>query len=129
MIEEYARRTVHLRHDHALGTIDDEGAVVRHERHVAHVDILLLDIEHRPGFGIGIDFKDDQAERHAHRRGIGHAALAAFVGIVFRLFKFVMHEIKLGGAGEIADREDRAQRLFKAGDITDRRVGAQEMLI
>ena len=44
MIEEHAGRTVHLRNDHALGTVDDERAVLRHERHVAHVDVLLLDV-------------------------------------------------------------------------------------
>ena len=40
-----------------------------------------------------------------------------------------MHEVQLGGAGEIADRENAAQRLFKAGDIAHRRVGPQELLI
>ena len=129
MIEEDARRTVHLRNDHALGAVDDEGAVAGHERHVAHVDILLLDIEHGAGFGIGIHFEHDQPQRDAHRRRIGHAALAALVRVVLRLFQLVMHEIQLGSAGEIADREDAAQRLFKAGDIAHRRVGPQELFI
>src|SRR3546814_8521794 len=40
-----------------------------------------------------------------------------------------MDEIKLGGAGEIADREHAAQRLFEARDIAGCRVGAQELLI
>src|SRR3546814_6207132 len=62
MIKEHARRTMHLRHDHALGAVDDERAVLRHQRHVAHVDVLLLDIEHRTGFGIGIDLEYDQAQ-------------------------------------------------------------------
>ena len=44
VVEEHARAAVHLRDDDALGAVDDEGAVVRHERHVAHVDILLLDV-------------------------------------------------------------------------------------
>ena len=44
VIKEHARRTVQLRHDDALGTVDDEGAVVRRERQFAHVDFLLLDV-------------------------------------------------------------------------------------
>jgi hypothetical protein len=42
MIEQHARRTVHLADDDALGAVDDEGAVLRHERHVAHVTSCSL---------------------------------------------------------------------------------------
>ncbi len=114
MVEQDARAAMHLRDDDALGPVDDEGAVVRHQRHVAHIDVLLLDIEHRPGFGLCVDFENDQAQRNAHRRGIGNPALAAFLGIELGIFELVMDEIHLGGAGEIADRENAAQRLFQA---------------
>ena len=57
MVEQHARRTVHLADDDALGAVDDEGAVLRHERHVAHVDVLLLDIDDRLGLGVGIDLE------------------------------------------------------------------------
>ncbi len=129
MVEQHARRTVHLADDHALGAVDDERAVLRHQRHVAHVNVLLLDIEHGARFGIGIDLEHDQAQRHAHRRGIGDAALAAFVGVVFRRFQLVMDEVQLGGAGKVADREHAAQRLFQPRHIAGRRIGAQELLI
>ena len=129
MIEQHARRTVHLADDHALGAVDDERAVRRHQRHVAHIDVLLLDIEHRAGFRVRIHFEHDQAQRHAHRRRIGDAALAALVGVELRLFQLVIHEIQLGGAGEIADREHAAQRLFQAGDIAVLGARAQEMLV
>src|SRR3546814_12676700 len=86
----------------------------------------LLDIEHRTGFRIGIDLEHDQPQRDAHRRGIGDAALAAFVGVELGRLKLVMHEIKLGGAGEIADREDAAQRLFEARHLADRRVADRQ---
>jgi hypothetical protein len=43
VLEEHARRTVQLGHDDPLGTVDDEGAVVGHERNLAHVHFLLLD--------------------------------------------------------------------------------------
>ena len=44
VIEEHARRAMHLRDDDALGAVDDERAVHRHQRHVAHIDVLLLDV-------------------------------------------------------------------------------------
>ena len=33
VVEEHARRTMQLRDDDALGAVDDEGAVLGHERH------------------------------------------------------------------------------------------------
>ena len=95
VIEEHAGAAVHLGDDHALGAVDDEGAVRRHERHVAHIDVLLLDVLHRPGLGFRIDIEHDQAQRHFQRRGIGHAALAAFVDIILRRLIFVFDELEL----------------------------------
>ena len=37
-------RAVHLGDDDPLGAVDDEGALLGHERDVAHVDVLLLDV-------------------------------------------------------------------------------------
>ncbi len=129
MIEKHARRPVHLADDHALGAVDNKGTIAGHQRHVTHVHVLLLDIEHGAGFAVLVHFKHDQAQRDAHRRCIGHAALAALVDVVFWLFQFIMHEIKLGSAGEIADRKHRTQRLFEARNITGGRIGAQKLLI
>ena len=129
VVEQHARRAVHLADDDALGAVDDEGAVHRHERHVAHVDVLLLDIDDRLGLGVGIDLEGGQAQRHAHRRGIGQPALAALVGVVLGRLELVAIEVEVRGAGEILDREHRAQGLLETGDIADRRVGAQELLI
>ena len=36
-----------------------------HQGHVAHVDVLLLDIDDRLGFGVGIDLERGQAQRDA----------------------------------------------------------------
>ena len=84
VIEEHAGRAVHLRDDDALGAVDDERAVVGHERDVAHVDILLLDVLDGLGAGFLVDIEHDEAQRHLERRRIGHAALAALVDVVFR---------------------------------------------
>ena len=94
VIEEHAGRAMHLRDDDALGAVDDEGAVVGHERNVAHVDILLLDVLDRLGAGLFVDIEHDQPQRHLERRGIGHAALAALVDVVFRRLEFVFDEFQ-----------------------------------
>ena len=127
VVEEHARRTVHLGDDDALGAVDDERAVLGHERHVAHVHVLLLDIEHGTGAGVLIHFENDQTQGHAHRRGIGHATLTALVNVVLRVFKLVANEIQLGGTGKVADRENRPQRLFQTGHVVGHR--AQELLV
>src|SRR5690606_16073221 len=129
VIEQHTRRTVHLADDYAFGAVDDEGAVLGHERHVAHVDVLLLDIEHGAGLGLGVDLEHDQAQRDLHRRRVGDAALAAFGRVVLRILELVVDEVELGGAGEVADREHRAKRLLEARDIAGRLVGAQELLV
>ena len=107
VIEEHAGRAVHLRDDDALGAVDDERAVRRHEGHVAHVDVLLLDVLDRPRLGVGIDIEHDEAQRHLERRSVGHAALAAFVDVVFRLFEFEFHEFEQSGIGEVRNRKNR----------------------
>ena len=94
VVEEHARRAVHLRDDDALGAVDDEGAVVRHERHVAHVDVLLLDILDGLRAGFLVDIEHDEAQRHLQRRGIGHVALPALLDVVFRRIELVAHEFE-----------------------------------
>jgi len=60
VVEQHARRAVHLADDDALGPVDDEGAVVGHERDIAHVDVLLLDIDEALGLGLAVDLEGRQ---------------------------------------------------------------------
>ena len=113
VIEEHAGRAVHLGDDHALGAVDDEGAVVGHERDVAHVDVLLLDVLDGARAGLLVDIEHDEPQRHLERRRIGHAALAALVDVVFRGLEFVMDEFELGGVGEVGDREHRLEHRLQ----------------
>ena len=69
VVEEHARAAVHLRDDHALGAVDDEGAVLGHERDVAHIDVLFLDVLDRLGAGFLVHIEHDEAQRHLERRG------------------------------------------------------------
>ena len=114
VVEEHAGAAVHLRNDDALGAVDDEGAVVGHERHVAHVHVLLLDILDGPGLRLRVDVEHDQAQRHLQRRSVSHSALAALVDIVFRRLILVFHKLELGGLREIRNREHRLENRLQA---------------
>ena len=131
VVEEDARRTVHLRDDDALGSVDDEGAVRRHERHVAHVDVLLLDILDGLRLRLRVDVEHDEAQRHLERGGVGHAALAALVEVVFGLLVFVLHEFEMRGVGEVLDGKHRLEHRLQAFGRTAalRRVHQEELLV
>ncbi len=59
----------------ALGTVDDEGAVLRHERDVAEEDLLLLHVAEGLDAGLGVLVVDLQADGDLEWSGVGHAAL------------------------------------------------------
>jgi hypothetical protein len=109
VVEEHARAAVHLGDDHPFGPVHDEGAVRGHERHVAHVDILFLDVLDRLRARILVHVEHDEPERHLERRGIGHVAALAFLDVVLRLFELVFHEFEHRRLVEVLDREDRLE--------------------
>jgi len=82
---EHAGRTVQLADDHALGAVDDKGAVVGHQRNVAEEYFLFLDVADVLGAGIGVLVVYRQPDGHFQRRGIGHAALLALHHVVLQL--------------------------------------------
>ena len=70
VVEEDARAAVQLGDDDPLGTIDDKGTVVGHERNFAHVDFLFLDV--LDGAGSCFTVVQNQTNFNAQRRGVGH---------------------------------------------------------
>ncbi len=131
VIEEDARRTMHLRDDHALGAVHDEGAVVGHERHVAHVDVLLLDIADRARAGFLVDVPHHELERDLERGGVGDAALLTLLDVVLGLLELVLHELKAGALGEVLDREHAAEDFLQArlGALGRRRDTLEKALV
>ncbi|MNK72514.1 hypothetical protein D3C87_919930 [compost metagenome] len=107
VVEEHARRTVQLRHDDALGTVDDEGAVVGHQRDFAEIDLLLLHV--LDGLGGRLAVVDHQAHGHAQRRAVAHAALTALALVEHRFAQLVTDVFQRGVAAVAGDREDRLQ--------------------
>ena len=84
-LEKHARRTVQLADDDALGTVDDEGAVLGHQRNIAEENFLFLDVANGLRAGVGILVVNRQTDGDLERRGIRHAALLALVHVVLQL--------------------------------------------
>jgi hypothetical protein len=97
-----ARRADELRHDHALGAVDDERPPVGHHREVAHEDPLLADLA-----GLGVD----EAHRHRQRRLVGHAVLTALVDRVGRGAELVVAELD-GQRARCSPRSARCRRCL-----------------
>ena len=113
MVKEDARRTVHLRNDHTLGAVHDKGTVFGHERHVAHIHVLFLDIADRTGTRVLVDIPNNQAECYAQRCGKSHATLATLFGIVFRLLKLIRNEFKSCAFRKIFNRKDALEHFLE----------------
>ena len=79
VIKEHPGGTVQLGDDDALRAVDHKGAVVCHERNLAHVDFLLLDV--LDGLVGAFLIVDDQAHLDAQGAGIGHAAQLALAHV------------------------------------------------
>ena len=97
-----AGRPDELRHDDALGAVDDERAAVGHHREVPHEDRLLLDLT-----GLRVH----EARGDEQRARVGHVALAALVLGVLRRVEDVVGQLELELAGEVLDRRDVAHDL------------------
>ena len=77
------------------------------KRHIAHEHVLLLNVADGARAGFFFDVPDDQAQRDPQRRRIGHAALLAFLDVIFRPVKSVGDKIELRPIREIPNREHR----------------------
>ena len=129
VVEEDARRAMQLGDQNALGAVDDERAVVRHERDLAHVDFLLLDVLHRTVGRLAV--VDEQLHAHAQGRRVGQAAHHAFANVERRIAKLVVDVVQ-GSVTRIADdRENRAERRVQADVLQPARPHAllQEPLV
>ena len=113
VVEEGTRAAVQLADHDALGAVDDEGAVLGHQRDFAEVDLLLLHVADGLGAGLLVLVPDDQAHDDLDGRGVGHPALVALVDVVLRLLEVVADELQRAGLVEVPDREDRLEDALK----------------
>jgi hypothetical protein len=84
-LEEYAGRAVQLRYDHALGAVDDERAVLGHQRNFAEENFLFLDVADGLVTGFRVLIEHGQPDGDLERSRVGHAALFALGHVVFEL--------------------------------------------
>src|SRR5437870_227227 len=114
-----------LADDDPLGAVDDERAVLGHQRNVAEVDLLLLDVADGLDAGLGVLVPDDKADRHLQRHGVGHAALLALVHVVLELqANRVAADVADVATGLVALAAAGAEHLAVAVRIRDERRAA-----
>ena len=131
VIEENTRRTMQLRHDHALGTVYDEGAVVCHQRHFAEIDLLLTNVFYGLVRATCFLVIYDQAHFDANRRGESEAAHLTFLDVEYRRAKTIAHVLERS-ISRIADyRKYSLKRRMQPNvfAILFGRIGLQEFPI
>ncbi|EXI74157.1 MAG: hypothetical protein AW07_02295 [Candidatus Accumulibacter sp. SK-11] len=106
VFEEDARRAMQLRNDHPLGAVDDERAGGSHQRDLAHVDLLLLDLLDRIGH-LAIEYH--QPHLGPQSRCEGESALLAFGNVEGRLGQRIADELQARVAAVTDDRKDRGE--------------------
>jgi hypothetical protein len=131
VVVKHAGRAVQLRNDDALGAVDDEGAGFRHQRQIAHVDFLLLDVLDRLDLGRALLVVNHEADLDPQRRTIGHATELAFLDIEHRVAELVADVLQSRIAGVRDDREHRFQGAVKStvAAIIGRNVKLQKLLV
>ena len=131
VVEEHARGTVHLGDDDTLGSVDHEGTVLRHQRHVAHIDVLLLDVSDGAGTGLFLNVPDNEAQGYLQRRREGNSALLALLHVIFRRLELIADELEHCPLGEVLNRENRFEDFLKPQNLTvfDRHVFLQEQVV
>ncbi|MNS88837.1 hypothetical protein D3C72_1228280 [compost metagenome] len=105
-LEVDTRRTHDLGDDDALGTVDDEGAVLGHDRQLADEDLLLLDFAGLLG---------DETDGNAEGLGVRSIPGAAFLDGILGLTQGIIgEEVKLETVRVIDDRREGDELLFQA---------------
>ena len=98
-----------LGNNHPLGPVDDEGAVVRHQRHLAHVDFLLLHVLHGLVARGLVLLVNHQAQQNAQRGGVDQAALLALLHVERRRAQPVADELQRRTAIVALDGKHRVE--------------------
>ena len=100
-LEKHAGRTVKLRHDDALRTVDNERTVVGHQRDLAKENVLFLNVADRRDVGLGVLVINRQADLDLERNAVRHSAFLTFLLIVLMLeadrLTAVVAEIRANG--------------------------------
>ena len=102
-----------LADDHALGTIDDEGAVVRHVRNRTEEDILNHGVE---VLMVGVGAVELQPGLQGH--GIGESALQTLFDAVAGRINVIVQEFQDEVVAGVSDGEVLGEHLVQAIVLT-----------
>ncbi len=131
VVEKHAGRAVQLGNDHPFGAVDDEGAVVGHQRQLAHVHFVFLDILDLMGAGLSVLVHQHQPKPHPQRGGVGQTAQLAFAHVEHRLAQAVADVFQAGAAGIADDGEHRMKSRVQPDvpAFARRCLGLQELAV
>src|SRR5256885_5971408 len=105
-----------LGNDHALCSVDDERAVVSHQRDLAKEDFLFLDVADRFDVRVGIFVENGQPNLDLQRHAIAHAALLALLLIVLVLQPHRLSAVRA---------QFGTHRIERAADVTESFTGTK----
>ncbi len=114
VLEDDAGRALQLVDDDALGAVNDEGALVGHQRQGAEIDVLFLDVADGAAAGLFVDIKNHQAHDEAQGGFIGQALGKALVLVILGVLDDVADILQAGGAVEVLNGENGTENGFKA---------------
>ena len=109
MVEKDSRRTVKLADNDPFRAIHDEGAVFGHQRDLAEIDLLLLDVANRFGFRIPIGVENDEADHDLKRGRIRHPLLNALLLVVADIANLITDKLEGTFPTEIGNGEDAVE--------------------
>ena len=120
-----------LAHDDALGAVDDEGAVLGHERDLAEVDLLLLDVPDDLLLARPVGVEDDEPHHDLQGRRVGQALGDALLDVVAALADLVADEFEGALPAEVADGEDALEGPLEpdAAALLGLRVLLEKLLV
>ena len=110
-VKEDARATVQLRNDNTLGTVDNKGTVVGHERNFAHVDFLFFNVFDGAFWRFAL--VDHQTQFYAQRCRISHATDLTFFNVKNRFAQTVADVLQLGITAVALNREYGTESSFQ----------------
>ena len=94
VVKEHAWRAVQLRNDYALGTIDDKGTVIGHQRHFTEIDLLFAYFFNWLRRAAGFLVINNKTHQHTNRSRKGQTAHLTFFNVKYWLAKAVAHIFK-----------------------------------
>ena len=81
--EENSRRAMQLRNNDPLSAVDDECAVVSHQWNFTKEDFFFFNVANRFDVRVGVFVVNGKTDLDLQRHAVAHAALLAFLLIVF----------------------------------------------